>query len=250
MAVLALVVGGACSSAGPGPVDAGDRPSDAGSSADAGRTFADAVLDGGYAAFTVEGWNVRFAEPLVTTQRALGQQVLTQLTGDLRTIDTRLAPSASAFLRAGVTVWLEVDQPAFPGGVYHPSESWLTAHGYPAAWAKGVMLGNATNYLDWVHTQPAMLLHELGHAWHDQKLGYADPDVLAAYANAVDGGTYAQVAYANGGTQRAYALTNAQEYFAETTEAWFWRNDFQPFTRTELETFDPTGAALMQAKWP
>ena len=40
-----------------------------------------------------------------------------------------------------------------------------------------------------------------------------------------------------------------KEYFAELSEAWYWENDFQPFDRAELETFDPQGAAAVEAAW-
>ncbi|NNM31053.1 MAG: metallopeptidase, partial [Akkermansiaceae bacterium] len=30
-----------------------------------------------------------------------------------------------------------------------------------------------------------------------------------------------------------------KEYFAEGTEAWFYRNDFYPFVRAELKEHDP-----------
>jgi len=48
---------------------------------------------------------------------------------------------------------------------------------------------------------------------------------------------------------RAYAMTNDQEYFAETTEAFFGRNDMEPFTRDELEKFDPEMFALLKQVW-
>ena len=35
---------------------------------------------------------------------------------------------------------------------------------------------------------------------------------------------------------RAYALVNPMEYFAETTEAFFSRNDFFPFIRSRTQT--------------
>ena len=49
--------------------------------------------------------------------------------------------------------------------------------------------------------------------------------------------------------ERAYALTNAQEFFAETTEAFFGRNDFFPFTRDELRRHDPETFALLAKLW-
>ena len=48
---------------------------------------------------------------------------------------------------------------------------------------------------------------------------------------------------------RHYALTNPQEYFAESTEAYFSRNDFFPYDRAELEKHDPETAALIGKLW-
>jgi dipeptidyl-peptidase-4 len=49
--------------------------------------------------------------------------------------------------------------------------------------------------------------------------------------------------------ERAYAMTTPQEYFAETTEAYFSRNDFFPFTREELKLHDPEMLALLEKLW-
>ena len=47
----------------------------------------------------------------------------------------------------------------------------------------------------------------------------------------------------------AYALNNPQEYFAESTEAYFGVNDFYPFVRAELKEHDPDMSSLMQTLW-
>ena len=44
-------------------------------------------------------------------------------------------------------------------------------------------------------------------------------------------------------------MTNPQEYFAETTEAFFGKNDFYPFTREELKKHDPKMFALLKKVW-
>jgi Mlc titration factor MtfA (ptsG expression regulator) len=48
---------------------------------------------------------------------------------------------------------------------------------------------------------------------------------------------------------RAYAITNPAEYFAETTEAYFSRNDFFPFTKEELKQHDPAMFELLGKLW-
>ncbi|MEM1443526.1 MAG: hypothetical protein AAGF67_14365, partial [Verrucomicrobiota bacterium] len=48
---------------------------------------------------------------------------------------------------------------------------------------------------------------------------------------------------------RAYALSNPMEYFAESTEAYFGRNDFYPFNREELKKHDPYMHGLLPQLW-
>ena len=47
----------------------------------------------------------------------------------------------------------------------------------------------------------------------------------------------------------AYAMTTPQEYFAESSEAYFSRNDFFPFTRDELKKHDPEIFKLLEKLW-
>jgi Mlc titration factor MtfA (ptsG expression regulator) len=45
------------------------------------------------------------------------------------------------------------------------------------------------------------------------------------------------------------ASFSPQEYFAESTEAFFSRNDFFPFTRAELKQHDPAIFQLLEKIW-
>lgn len=242
---LFCLVQAACGGADSGP---GDTPDDD-TPSPANFVWPTYTVSDGYAHLDVAGWTVHLGQALVEDRRTLGAAVVEHLQADLDVIVGAVPPSALPALR-GVPIWIELAQPDFPGGAYHPSADWLTERGYPAAWARGIMLGNAANYLDWTRVQPAIVLHELAHAWHDQQLGFDDVDVKQVYDQAVASGSYETVFYAGGGTREAYALTNEREYFAELSEAWFWRNDFTPFVRSELTSWDPQGAALMQSKWP
>jgi len=46
-----------------------------------------------------------------------------------------------------------------------------------------------------------------------------------------------------------YGLTNHKEYFAEATEAFFYRNDFYPFVRAELKEHDATMHDVLVKVW-
>jgi dipeptidyl-peptidase-4 len=44
-------------------------------------------------------------------------------------------------------------------------------------------------------------------------------------------------------------MTDAKEYFAEGTEAFFYRNDFYPFVRAELKEHDPRLHEVLSEIW-
>jgi hypothetical protein len=96
-----------------------------------------------------------------------------------------------------------------------------------------------------------MVLHELAHAWQDRVLegGNGNARIAKAYQVARNSGTYQKVLHKDGSTRQAYAMTNAMEYFAECSEAYFGSNDFEPFDRKALEKFDPAGARMVVEMW-
>ena len=62
-------------------------------------------------------------------------------------------------------------------------------------------------------------------------------------------GIYRDVLLFTGDRVEHYGLNNHKEYFAEGTEAYFYRNDFFPFVRAELKEFDPTLHDLLEQVW-
>ena len=102
---------------------------------------------------------------------------------------------------------------------------------------------------------PNFTLHELAHAYHDRVLagGFANEAITTAYERAKASGHYDRVERQDSEGRkrmdRAYALTNSQEYFAETTESFFSRNDFFPYTGDELRQHDPEMFKLLIELW-
>jgi hypothetical protein len=149
-----------------------------------------------------------------------------------------------------VPIWVEWQSKTNGAAEYHPSREWLARNGYNPEKAKAIEINNARNFVNWAKSdQPSMLLHELAHAFHDQVLGWNDQEVKRAFQAAKNSGKYLKVAHANGKHVKAYALTDEKEYFAELTEAYFGRNDFLPFTRSELRVFDEQGFRTIEEKW-
>ena len=96
---------------------------------------------------------------------------------------------------------------------------------------------------------PAVVLHELAHAYHDQVLGFDERSIMEAWEAAMKAKIYDRVLLYNGRLVKHYATTNHKEYFAESTEAYFWRNDFYPFVRAELKKHDPVMDGVMEKIW-
>lgn len=176
-------------------------------------------------------------------------EALKELTDQLARI-VRAVPAVPLRHLRRVDIWLEWENRPNGAAEYHVSPDWLRENGYNPVKAGDVEICNARNFVKWSRgEQPWMMMHELAHAYHHRVLGYDHPAVEDAYRRAMERGLYAEVAYIRGGKQRAYAATNAQEYFAELSEAYFGKNDFFPFTREELARHDRIGYALMVQVW-
>lgn len=201
-----------------------------------------------YIARNIEGWEIGINRHLLSDQAALGSQAITLLQQKLRELRQVLPPHALSQLQ-GVKIWLGVDDAPSPCSVYHPSRDWLVEHGCNPDKAKSVEIGCAQKFVLWSQEQPMMVLHELAHAYQDRMSPEEQEQIKQAYEEAQKRGLYENVLYWDGTTKRAYALNNDREYFAETSEAYFGRNDFYPFTRAELEKYDPNMALLLRKLW-
>ncbi len=202
-----------------------------------------------YGTSHIHGWTVLISKGLLDTKDSiLIQAVLSELDHQLYQVERRVPAKILPKLRT-VKIWIELHDAGVPGGCYHPSVDWLKSHGFNPAKAKCVEFGNARNFVDWSITQPFMVLHELAHAYHDQVLGYDYAPIKQAYRDAVASKRYESVLHVNGHMQRHYALNNDQEFFAEMSEAFFGTNDFYPFVRGELKTYDPETCRTVAEAW-
>ena len=201
----------------------------------------------------IEGWTVDVDPALLDGPHATtGRHALDMLANHLQRIATLVPEDRLKKLRT-LGIWIEHDHPDLnvEPGPYHPGAAWLAERGYDTRLAKKVHITRAASLLERHHMlkHPAVVLHELAHAYHDQILGFDDPRIIEAYNRAMDDGLYDEVLVYDGSTTRAYAATNHKEYFAEGTEAYFYRNDFFPFVRAQLEQHDPALHALLVQIW-
>lgn len=207
---------------------------------------------GEYVDKEISGFTVKIAKPAVDS--AVMQQALAKLAIDMEHILSFYTQEQLNVLQQK-PVWMEINPGPKGAAHYHPEKQWLIDNNVNPDKAKCVEIWNVRNYLAWTaQNQPYMILHELSHLYHDLGLpdGYANQHVKDIYEIAEKTGKYDSVRYYNGKDtvmRKAYAMNNAMEYFAELSEAYFGDNDFQPFNRQELKTFDLPGFALMEEIW-
>ena len=199
----------------------------------------------------IEGWTVSVDPALLSGRhKEEGDLALKMLENHLERIAILVPEKQLAKLRK-VGIQVEQSHPELGNMQYHPGKDWLVKHGYDPKLVKKVHIPIAKNLFSrqQMLKHPAVILHELSHAYHDQFLSFDHPEILAAYNAAMKEGNYNKVMLFDGRLVKHYATTNHKEYFAEATEAFLYRNDFYPFVSGELKVHDPKAFALMKKIW-
>jgi hypothetical protein len=199
----------------------------------------------------IEGWTVSIDPALLSGEhKDEGTLALKMLENHLERITILVPEKQLADLRK-VGIQIEHQHPELGNMQYHPGKDWLENKGYDPSLVKKVHIPVAKNLFSrqQMLKHPAVILHELSHAYHDQFLSFDNPEILDAYKTAMEKGNYKKVMLFDGRQVEHYAATNHKEYFAEATEAFLYRNDFYPFVAGELKVHDPKVFALMKKIW-
>lgn len=199
----------------------------------------------------IEGWKVSVDPKLLEGEHAQeGELALKLLANHLQRIIILMPEKQLADLRK-IGIWIEHKHPELGNMQYHPGADWLADKGYHPDLVKKVHIPVASQMFSKKNLlkQPAVILHELAHGYHDQVLGFEHKGILEAFQAAEKRGDYEKVLHVNGGETKHYALTNHKEYFAEATEAFLYRNDFYPFVSAELKKHDPKMFELLEQIW-
>lgn len=204
-----------------------------------------------YHRFRVSGFDVMVLESNLADP--LTDEALAHLKTKLDEINT-IVPKVFTDLFKRRKIWMEIGSGSTIGGAaeYHPSREWLVNNGRFVEKYNCVEVGNMRNFIDWSkRNQPMMILHELAHYYHKSCMD-GDVGILAAYETICNSKIYDNVDYFDGegiSKQKAYATTDAMEYFAEMTESYFGKNDYYPFNREELKSYDPASYKLVENLW-
>ncbi len=204
----------------------------------------------------VDGWSLHIARGLLEENREAVDKARGILSSQLSELVRILPPQVVSELREVPLYFSTVYPDGRPGAAYHPNPEWLRKNGRDPAMVKSVEFTNIAIFEKETVRMPNLVLHELAHAYHHRflKMGYANPELKKAYDRAVASKSYDHVERWHGNDpkntfEKAYAMNNPMEYFAETTEAYFGRNDFFPFTQEELKKHDPEMFSLLQKLW-
>ncbi len=200
----------------------------------------------------IEGWTVRVDDRLLgdSPETALGTRALRFLEAKLVEIKA-VVPAARLTDLQAVTIVLDLNCGKLGSMQYHPDAGWLKAHGYAIDLAKCVHIPRAADLPTRrnINEQPWVILHELAHAFHDQKLSFDEPRIKAAHERFKQSGRGDATLLYDGKRVKHYGLTNPMEFFAEMTESYFGVNDFFPFNRAELQEAEPEVFQLLTEIW-
>jgi len=204
----------------------------------------------------VSGWQLHIHQALLTTEREPATAKAIELLKVQLDEIVRVVPAAAVAELQKVPLYFSPKYPKTGARAeYHPGAAWLRDNGRDPGMAKGVEFTNIPEFERETRRMPNFALHELAHAFHDRVLpdGFGNADIQAAYEQAKASGAYERVerqdADGRKRMDRHYALSDPQEYFAESTEAYFSRNDYFPYNRDELQKQDPRMAALLADLW-
>ncbi len=200
----------------------------------------------------VEGWTVRVDDRLLgdAPAAAIGTRALRFLEAKLVDIKA-VVPDERVKDLQDVTIVLDLNCGSLGAMQYHPDAGWLKANGYPTDLANCVHLPRAIDLPTRrnINEQPWVILHELAHAFHDQKLSFDDPRIKAAHEKFKQSGHGDAALLYDGQRVKHYGLTDPMEFFAEMTESFFGVNDFFPFNRAELQEAEPELFQLLTEIW-
>ena len=199
----------------------------------------------------IEGWTVRVDDRLLEpNHEETGLRAIHFLAAKLVDIKAVFAAERLRELQA-IAIVLDLNCGELAAMQYHPSAGWLMANGYSADLEKCVHLPQAAKLPTRrnINEQPWVILHELAHAYHDQRLGFDEPRIREAYERFKQSGHGDAALLYNGKRVKHYGLTNHREFFAEMTETFFGVNDFFPFNRAELQEVEPELFDLLTRIW-
>lgn len=200
-----------------------------------------------YHKMTLEGWQVNVEQSLVKNNDPRVYTALKILSRKLQEVKT-LLPQHKVSQLINIPIWLSRNSGR--DAEFYFFEQRIYRNDKNPDMLDGIEFHNINVFIKAIPYNPMLVLHELAHAYHKLNFDRIDKTIMRAYKHAEQEKLYRDVMYLKvGKKKKAYALKNSFEYFAELTETYFGRNDFYPFTRSELQRYDPVGYQMIETVW-
>ena len=205
-----------------------------------------------HATFGIQGWTIHLNHELWQEKPKLTKKMLGLLAAQLQRVESVVPKKALGQIRR-IPIWINPTyQGVPPKAEYHPNARWLKDNNRNPAMSKSIEV-TSVDIFDFENKRmPFFMLHELSHAYHDQVLDFRNSKIRKAFEAARDSGGYDSVKRYTGEKtvkEKAYAVANEKEYFAESSEAYFGKNDYFPRNRKQLKKHDPAIHDLVEELW-
>lgn len=194
----------------------------------------------------IEGWDVYIEQQLVDKNDVRVFLTLRLLSEKLRELKVILPAKAITQLKT-VPIYFSEDKEF--NAEYYFFAPYVYRSGKDIKMMDGIEFRSISFFLQESKFSPMLVLHELAHAYHKLNYKRIDKLIMRAYRKAETGKLYQRVLTVTNRYSRAYALQSPFEYFAELTEAYFGRNNYYPFDRNELESYDKYGYEMIREAW-
>lgn len=208
-----------------------------------------------YQSFSTNGWAIDVEKQLITDDPRLAEKTISRLALKLNEV-LKMLPADSREKMKNRKIFLMYGPKAKNdgrdnGAEYFQPRAVKHFKDMDTRWGGAVVVYCAKNYdrLSDLWSKK-VLLHELAHAYHLEQWPENQPDICAAYKNAMDKKLYHDIKDRKGKTHATvYAVQNPLEYFAELSCMYFSGCDYPPYNREELKAYDPEGYAMIQKLW-
>ena len=153
----------------------------------------------------IEGWTVHIDPAMLEGEHAeAGGKALKMLANHLQRIALLMPNEQRLQEMQKLEIWIEHEHPSLKAMQYHLGLLWLRSNGHDPRLVKKVHIPVARELLsrDQLLKHPAVVLHELAHAYHDQVLSFEHPKIIEAFKKSAKSGIYERVLLFNGHTTK------------------------------------------------
>lgn len=194
------------------------------------------------------GWEVLVEDTVWLERPKLTRESLIMVHGSLSNVIAAMPRSAVELLQT-IPIYITDTRSSGRAAHVHMSAEWLREHGEDEMKVHAVDICDPTLLSRYLIDQPWMILHELSHAYHAKFFSAEDLSELESlHRRALQAGKYGKLPYLST-IRDHYGATNPHEYFAESSEAYWGKNDFYPFNRDDLKDYDPEMYYFVAKVW-